>query len=221
MNKKCSLHPKTNYSMQQIYNIILLIFIIFIDISLSAKKTGNQVNSQEDALSWFNKYGYNPCSDSKAQCSISLPSMFKEYQQRFNLKVTGILDDATKKHMSRPRCGNKDKPAELSSFAGVQQYSWSRSSLTYSLRGYPTQISQANTAAIIREAFNAWLDYVPLKIEPVCSTCKADFVLEFVRERHSDTFPFDGVGGTLAHAFFPEDGRVHFDKDELWTERLE
>ena len=109
--------------MQQIYNIILLIFIIFIDISLSAKKTVKQVNSREDALSWFDKYGYNPCLDSKAQCSISLPSILEDYQERFHLKVTGILDDATKKHMSRSRCGNKDKPvAELSSIARLQQY---------------------------------------------------------------------------------------------------
>jgi hypothetical protein len=207
--------------MKQIFNVVLLVFISFIDVSFSAKYSDRQpVKSQKDALSWFNKYGYNPCLNAGVLCSLSFSSILKDYQKRFNLKQTGTLDEPTKKHMNRPRCGNKDKPiAELNSPAELGLNKWSRSSLTYSLSGFPTQISEANTNRIIREAFNAWLDYIPLKIEQVCSTCKADFNLQFTREQHSDTYPFDGVGGTLAHAFFPEDGRVHFDKDEEWTER--
>jgi hypothetical protein len=202
---------------QQLVSILLLFFIIFIDLSLSAKK---EVKTQDDALSWLNKYGYNPCLDSLVQCSLSLSSIIKDYQKRFRLIVSGKLDEKTKHHMNRPRCGNKDKSiAELNTAASLRQFKWSRTSLTYSLRGYPTQLNEAKTTTIIREAFNAWLGYVPLTIEPVCSTCKADFIIEFPRIQHTDAYPFDGMGGTLAHAFFPEDGRIHFDKDEAWTER--
>ena len=219
---KHSAHSNEDTMIQGRCSLALAILTLSIGLSSSAKKPlAQSIKSQDDALSWLNKYGYNPCLNSDVQCSLSLSSLIKEYQKRFQLTTTGKLDESTKRHMNRPRCGNHDKaPAALTSAAALKQFQWSRPSLTYSLRGHPPQISEARTAAIIREAFNAWLDHAPLKIEASCATCKADFIIEFVRDQHADSYPFDGVGGTLAHAFFPEDGRVHFDRDERWTERF-
>lgn len=202
--------------MKQTFKIALLFLLYFIDLSSSAKP----VKTREDALAWLNKFGYNPCLNSKVQCSMSFNSLIETYQKRFGLKVTGKLDDKTQTHMNRPRCGVADKPVSATGTPGrLQTYKWSRSSLTYSVRGYPTQLTQTATKNIIREAFKAWTDHVALTIEEVCSTCKSDFVLDFHSEDHNDGHPFDGTSGTLAHAFFPEDGRVHFDRDEPWTER--
>ena len=202
---------------------LVFLLILTLDFAAATKKGRTKqrlVNTQDDAYTWLNKYGYNPCLNANVQCSLSFTSLLKDYQTRFGLKTTGKLDDATKDHMSRPRCGNEDRaPAALSAPGQLGQRKWSRSSLTYSLRGNPSQIGVDRTGAIIREAFNAWLEHIPLKITSVCSSCDADFVIDFAREQHADRYPFDGTGGTLAHAFFPEDGRVHFDRDEKWTER--
>lgn len=140
--------------------------------------------------------------------------MLRTYQKQHGLKVTGALDASTLHQMNRSRCGNADVRV-----ARLGHTKWSRSSLTWSLRSYPEQISRTRATAIMHDAFKAWSVHIPLQITEACPTCSADIVLEFGRYSHNcPGGPFDGRSGTLAHAFFPEDGRIHFDLDEPWTE---
>ena len=56
----------------------------------------------------------------------------------------------------------------------------------------------------IAAAFGYWSQHTPLTFSEVCSTCKSDLTVDFAYKDHRDGYPFDGPGGVLAHAFFPE-----------------
>ena len=55
--------------------------------------------------------------------------------------------------------------------------------------------------------------------EVMTSTVVSIFHVRFYRRSHGDNSPFDGRGRVLAHAYFPENGRIHFDEDEYYHEK--
>lgn len=75
---------------------------------------------------------------------------------------------------------------------------------------------------IMTYAFKAWSDVTPLKFTMETSG-KVDMEVSFTTRHHEDGYPFDGHGGTLAHAFFPGEspisGDTHFDDEEEWGYR--
>ncbi|MGH0114680.1 UNVERIFIED_CONTAM: hypothetical protein FKN15_033997 [Acipenser sinensis] len=76
--------------------------------------------------------------------------------------------------------------------------------------------------ALMYYALKVWSDITPLNFHEVAGS-EADIQIDFSRADHNDGYPFDGPGGTVAHAFFPGDhhtaGETHFDDDESWTFR--
>ncbi len=81
------------------------------------------------------------------------------------------------------------------------------------------KFGKEKTRSHIQEAFNDWARYAPLKIREATADETPEFTISFQEGNHDDGFPFDGAGGTLAHAFFPTDGRLHLDATEEWTDK--
>ncbi|MEM8823712.1 MAG: matrixin family metalloprotease [Pseudomonadota bacterium] len=137
--------------------------------------------------------------------------------QSFNgLVPTGKLDEATLERMSHRRCGNLD----------VGEYSdsgrkWNKNNLTYAYQEFTGDLSQAEIRAAVSAAFGYWAAVTPLSFAEVAMSGSPDIIIRFVTGDHGDGSPFDGGGGVLAHAFYPEQGAIsgdsHFDDAETWS----
>lgn len=98
---------------------------------------------------------------------------------------------------------------------------WGRNNITFSFQNGTNDIAGNDEQNAIRQAFQIWADYANLNFTEV--TANADIVVLWGVGNHGDGFPFDGVNGVLAHAFFPPPdggifaGDIHFDDDEQWT----
>ncbi|KAF2308625.1 hypothetical protein GH714_011490 [Hevea brasiliensis] len=67
------------------------------------------------------------------------------------------------------------------------------------------------------QAFQSWEGASQFKFKEASADEKANIVIWFYSGDHGDGLPFDGPGRVLAHSFFPQDGRSHYDADESWS----
>ncbi|NXA95908.1 MMP7 protein, partial [Melanocharis versteri] len=149
--------------------------------------------------------------------NLSIEERIKEMQRFFHLTVTGKIDTKTEEIMKLPRCGLPDV-AEYQTFPGTPK--WRKTHLTYNILSYTSDLPRKKVDDAIRRALMVWSDVTPLHFRRVY-TGKADIEIRFARRAHGDGSPFDGRGGTLAHAFAPGEGLggdAHFDDDEKWSE---
>lgn len=175
--------------------------------------------SQEDqvnAQSYLTNFGYyNPHSFNSGD---SIKNAIKDFQKFYHLKETGIVDDATKNEMAKPRCGLPDKgPGSGRRNGYFGTYSkWRTTALTYAFINTGRDLSAGTVKSIIKKAFGHWSKVTPLTFREVSG--KGNINIGFHSGAHGDNSPFPrGRGGVLAHAYFPQNGRLHFDEDEQWV----
>ncbi|MBH0008368.1 M10 family metallopeptidase domain-containing protein [Salinibacterium sp. SWN1162] len=152
------------------------------------------------------------------------------YQKFFRLPLSGRIDVQTLKLMSQIRCACPDVPAEVVraedlSSAGdpetdpftiqFNSQPWPRYDLTYNV--YNSTPDMAGEVDAIDAAFDVWAAVSPLTFERT-GGLSADIQLGWETGDHGDGSAFDGRGDVVAHGFFPEDGRVHFDEAETWRD---
>ncbi|ONK59530.1 uncharacterized protein A4U43_C08F7370 [Asparagus officinalis] len=131
-----------------------------------------------------------------------------------------------------PRCGVADIINGTSSmasgkFSGRHLYAYFPGNPTWpffkrSLNYAITSTSAVSTSpsvlrAVFARAFKRWSAATNLNFTEVQDESDADITIGFYRGDHGDGEAFDGVLGTLAHAFSPTDGRFHLDAAEDWV----
>ncbi|KRT81079.1 Peptidase [Oryctes borbonicus] len=170
------------------------------------------------------RYGYLPPDTDTSAALYSeegLSNVIIEIQKFGAIPQTGKLDNATLQLMSAPRCGVPDIQHKRSKRYTIVSKGWSRRNITYYVANWPYTVGEHKTKKDIKLALTTWGKYGRLRFEEVDGS-HADIIIAFAREYHGDSFPFDGQGNILAHAFFPNEylnfaGDVHFDADEDWT----
>lgn len=91
----------------------------------------------------------------------------------------------------------------------------------YSNIYYTNYYSKINKiSSLLSRAFKTWELYISLNFTKVDKKETADILVSFQKGRHEgDNNPFDGKGGILAHANFPDfdsSSFIHFDLEEDW-----
>ncbi|KAL3501255.1 hypothetical protein ACH5RR_035704 [Cinchona calisaya] len=201
---------------------------------------GEKVDGLGKLKQYFQRFGY---IDNTSVLNFSddfddyLESALKTYQKNFNLNTTGELDEPTLQHIIRPRCGNPDivngttsmnsgKVADTNSthihtvahysfFPGQPRWPEGRTELTYAFS--PRSPVGDAVRTVFSRAFERWSEVIPLNFSETASYATADIKIGVFSGDHGDGEPFDGVLGTLAHAFSPPSGILHLDGDENWV----
>ncbi|KAK8967849.1 hypothetical protein KSP40_PGU012496 [Platanthera guangdongensis] len=185
-----------------------------------------------DLKNYLHRFGYLPPPPSNFSdvFDVNLTGALLSYQHNLGLPVTGFLDPATLTLLSRPRCGVPDVVAENSTatrgrhlysyFPGSPAWPADKRKLTYAITNTSSvSIDRPTLQAVFGRAFARWSAATTLNFTEVLpdSGNDADITIGFYSGDHGDGEPFDGVLGTLAHAFSPTDGRFHLDAAEDWV----
>ncbi|KAM4855345.1 matrix metalloproteinase-17 [Urocitellus parryii] len=181
-------------------------------------------------VEWLSRFGYLPPADpttGRLQTQEELSKAIATMQQFGGLEATGILDEATLALMKTPRCSLPDLPPLAWARRKRQAPAptkWNKRNLSWRVRTFPrdSALGPDTVRALMYYALKVWSDIAPLNFHEVAGST-ADIQIDFSRADHQDEYPFDGPGGTVAHAFFPGDhhsaGDTHFDDEEAWTFR--
>ena len=208
---------------------ILEIFI-FTNLLLRGSLRGASIGPGDVNLmmNYLNRFGYLPSITSGKLPLLSqegFEKSIKHFQSYVGLDITGVVDEQTLEFLKTPRCSLPDITSEIDSQSAsprekryaLQGSRWKKRRLTYKVGRYPSKLSRAEVDADVGKAFKMWAKASGLTFVRKYSG-NVDIEIRFENYYHGDEDAFDGPGGMVAHAFFPEfGGDAHFDNKELWT----
>lgn len=194
-------------------------------------KIGDEGSAVLALQQYLHEFGYLTLAGSTAKKTnvdgaksppVAPPAHFEEVtqqalaalQNRAGLKATGELDEPTLVILNTPRCGVADPLGDVQYFRIAAR--WGHTDLTYAFENFTPDLGAAATRRAWEQAARLWSDVCLLTFREAAANERADLRVAFHRNE-SILDAFDGPSGVLAHAWYPEDGAVHFDEAELWT----
>merc|ERR1719427_1657391 len=97
---------------------------------------------------------------------------------------------------------------------------WAKSTLTYKILGYTTDIDPCLTRNIIRKAFRLWEEEIMISFREVRDNTPADIDVKFAYGEQNDYASFNESNGVIAYSWAagsdPISGDMYFDDSELW-----
>ncbi|XP_019539900.2 matrix metalloproteinase-19 [Aedes albopictus] len=172
------------------------------------------VVTDQDAQAVLQDYGFLSSDDiinRLDQTTDSAKDALKRFQKQFNLTENGALDDDTRRLISAPRCG----VAELNAI----EDKWTKRALTFKINSFPRSVPQSEARNLINQAFKEWTKHVLLNVTEV-SRGEADIYVSDEQKIHENRLGSEcrfTTNTTLAHAFFPEVGDIHYNTDRSYT----
>jgi matrix metalloproteinase-14 (membrane-inserted) len=148
----------------------------------------------------------------------------RDFQAFAGINQTGELDQVTKDLMRTPRCGVKDIIGHGATHRRKKRYvlqgsRWQKKDLTYRVAKYTSgnKLRKFEIDQELQKAFTLWEGVSGLTFTRK-NFGNVDIEIRFESYEHGDGDAFDGPGGTLAHAYFPQfGGDIHLDDTERWT----
>ncbi|TGZ42728.1 Matrix metalloproteinase-14 [Temnothorax longispinosus] len=182
-----------------VYLMVIAFLVLYTDTEAAPTDV---VISDTTAANYLAQYGYLPPTNPESGAFLSedkLTAAIEEFQAFAGLNITGELNEETVKLMATPRCGVKDKVGPAADGRSKR----------YALQGEQNMLIFIKLDRKINRFrhFARLIGHENVHIE-----------IRFEVGEHGDGDPFDGPGGTLAHAYFPVyGGDAHFDDAERWT----
>jgi len=178
---------------------------------------------------YLTRFGYLTTTIDPGTLDPHTSKALKSFQTVQGLNATGRLDAATAAALEAARCGTPDVGliAEVgggtsASFV-LRGCAYNATQFSYRFVNGTADVTANQERDAVRRAFATWaatlcgVTFVERTADPV------DFEIGWFTGSHGDGSAFDGIGNTLAHAFFPPPcggahaGELHFDDDETWS----
>jgi hypothetical protein len=178
---------------------------------------------------YLTRFGYLTNTISPGTLDESTSEAIAKFQQVMNLKVSGKLDAKTAEALEKPRCGTPDVGVvEMTSGGASAEFvlrgcSYNQTQFTFRFVNGTGDIPGTQERNAVRNAFNTWAAALCSVTFQERTADPVDFEIGWFTGNHGDGSAFDGVGNTLAHAFYPPPcggihaGECHFDEAETWS----